>query len=110
MPLNNCCNLDESFSELTTIPPSTTSPIINTISFDISAPCQTPWMISDGFCNDIMNNPNCDYDGGDCCLGDSKSHPANAYCDDCECIQAPSTPSGLCSMDSFLTARSLLRF
>ena len=35
-----------------------------------------PNMVGDGVCNDESNNPECSYDGGDCC-----SNP-DGYCDD----------------------------
>ena len=36
-------------------------------------------MIGDGVCNDIINNPQCNYDGGDCCTGEF------TYCEKCIC-------------------------
>ncbi len=37
--------------------------------------------LGDGFCNDELNNENCAYDGGDCCLPEMKSN----VCEDCSC-------------------------
>ena len=28
-------------------------------------------MVSNGFCNDETNNPDCNYDGGDCCIANA---------------------------------------
>ena len=39
-------------------------------------------MVGDGFCNDETNNPDCDYDGGDCC----GSCINTDYCTNCTCI------------------------
>ena len=29
--------------------------------------CETPGKVSDDYCNDHVNNAECNYDGGDCC-------------------------------------------
>ena len=39
--------------------------------------------MGDGYCDDFMNNKNCDYDGGDCCLSDIKKD----YCNECLCLE-----------------------
>ena len=36
----------------------------------------------DGFCNDITNNQDCNYDGGDCCGPDVNTQ----YCTECQCL------------------------
>ena len=41
-----------------------------------------PHMIEDGYCNDESNNPECNYDGGDCC----GSCIITNYCTNCSCI------------------------
>ena len=42
---------------------------------------QPPW-VGDGYCDDVTNNVECNYDGGDCCLD-----PVNTqYCSECQCI------------------------
>ena len=46
-------------------------------------------LIGDGFCNDITNIPECDYDGGDCC-GETV---LTEYCDVCTCNFDPSNPN-----------------
>ena len=45
--------------------------------------CPFPTYVGDGICHDILNNYNCNFDGGDCCLGTSE---ANAECGACYCI------------------------
>ena len=40
-----------------------------------------PLWIDDGWCDDLTNNPDCDYDGGDCCLTPSSGQ----YCVNCTC-------------------------
>ena len=37
---------------------------------------------SDGLCDDVNNNKDCEYDGGDCCGGDN----VNQYCVNCKCL------------------------
>ena len=38
--------------------------------------------IGDGICDDLTNNMECNYDGGDCCLD-----PINdLYCSECQCL------------------------
>ncbi len=36
----------------------------------------------DGYCDDNLNNFECGYDGGDCCLAESNFD----YCDICDCL------------------------
>ena len=38
-------------------------------------------IIGNGHCNDITNNPACNYDHGDCCL----SSPNTDHCSECVC-------------------------
>ena len=38
-------------------------------------------IIGNGHCNDITNNPACNYDHGDCCL----SSPNTDHCSECGC-------------------------
>ena len=45
--------------------------------------CANPLWIGDGFCDDIINNLICNYDGGDCC-GPTVN---TVYCILCECNQ-----------------------
>ena len=39
-------------------------------------------MVGDGFCNDETNNPDCNYDGGDCC----GSCVVTEHCTDSQCL------------------------
>ena len=39
--------------------------------------------IGDGFCDDINNNLDCTYDGGDCC----GSNVNTQYCTECQCLE-----------------------
>ena len=41
-------------------------------------------MIGDGFCNDETNNPECNFDGGDCCGQCILKH----QCSECTCLQS----------------------
>ena len=47
-----------------------------------SGGCNQGW-IADGYCDDINNNVDCTYDGGDCC----GSNVNTAYCTDCQCLE-----------------------
>ena len=49
--------------------------------------CQHWGWVGDGFCDDIANNVECNYDGGDCCLSDIKTD----YCSECLCLEGNST-------------------
>ena len=49
---------------------------------DTSKICDMHDWIGDGFCDDENNVPECDYDGGDCCVDTDKD-----YCTICECIK-----------------------
>ena len=37
----------------------------------------------DGFCDDVTNKPECNYDGGDCCL----EHVDTMFCNECKCYE-----------------------
>ena len=45
-----------------------------------------PSWIGDGFCDDINNNPECNFDGGDCCL----DIVVTQYCILCLCLEPES--------------------
>ena len=45
--------------------------------------CLYPGLVGDGICNDETNNLVCNYDGGDCC----KSNMVSDYCLECKCYQ-----------------------
>ena len=38
-------------------------------------------MVGDGICNDESNNPECNYDGGDCCVNVNTDS-----CSECNCL------------------------
>ena len=57
---------------------STTSSSVTTTS----GSCNQGW-IADGFCDDINNNLDCSYDGGDCC----GSNVNTQYCNICQCLE-----------------------
>ena len=46
--------------------------------------CEYDHWIGDGYCDDINNNMNCSYDGGDCCGPVVNTY----YCIDCQCCDA----------------------
>ena len=56
--------------------------------------CKTkhPEYFQDEYCDDELNNEECHFDGGDCCLFTEDSH---SFCIDCECImENPDYTSG----------------
>ena len=53
-----------------------------------------PAWLGDGFCDDITNTIECDYDGGDCCMSDINTQ----YCEVCLChTSTTSTAPLLCN-------------
>ena len=42
-----------------------------------------PWHIGDTYCDDELNNPGCNYDGGDCCGLDVNVN----FCSQCTCYE-----------------------
>ena len=40
-------------------------------------------MIGNGYCEEAMNNENCNFDGGDCCDPNANT----IYCEDCICYE-----------------------
>ena len=48
-------------------------------------------LVGDGFCHDEMNNGNCNYDGGDCCLLRVNSN----HCSDCLCYHQETCEAGV---------------
>ena len=57
---------------------TTTSSSVTTTS----GSCNQGW-IADGYCDDINNNLDCTYDGGDCC----GSNVNTQYCNICQCLE-----------------------
>ena len=53
-----------------------------------SGGCNQGW-IGDGYCDDVNNNLDCTYDGGDCCL----DYVYEDYCDECLCLECHSRPT-----------------
>ena len=57
-------------------------------------------IVGDGLCNDETNNPDCNYDGGDCC----GSCVVTEQCSECQClggidgngVSSPSIGDGYC--------------
>ena len=43
--------------------------------------CDNVTLVGNGFCNDDTNNPDCNYDGGDCCVVNAKTNS----CSECAC-------------------------
>ena len=51
--------------------------------------CIYPGWKGDGMCDDETNNSECDWDGGDCCGGNTDMYSydfAYAYCTECLCL------------------------
>ena len=49
--------------------------------------CTNSAWVGDGYCDDVTNNMECNYDGGDCCLD-----PVNTnYCSECQCLDGGTT-------------------
>merc|ERR1711962_1186808 len=51
--------------------------------------CVDQW-IGDSYCDDQNNNPECEFDGGDCCQEDAQEG-WDQYCNECLCIEIPET-------------------
>ena len=51
--------------------------------------CAVPVWAGDNFCDDENNNPECGFDGGDCC--DNTGEGWDNYCSLCECLEMPET-------------------
>ena len=46
--------------------------------------CMEPQDVGDFICHDLLNNPRCDFDGGDCCL---PIHiQSDFHCQKCQCL------------------------
>ena len=62
---------------------ATTTTITSASPTTTLAECSgTEGWIADGYCDDVNNNMECSYDGGDCCDPDANTN----YCDDCSCL------------------------
>ena len=59
--------------------------------------CTNGYLIGDGFCNDETNNPDCNFDGGDCCgLCIVKNR-----CSQCTCLQSEVTVANILVGDGY---------
>ena len=66
--------------------------------------CDNVALVGNGFCNDETNNPDCNYDGGDCCIVNANINS----CSECVChlIETcvagyhPLVGNGLCNDDT----------
>ena len=86
---DKCTCLDPQFTTTTTTTITTTT----TTTIDLRSKCPTwaqyPSWYRDGFCDPLLNNPECGYDGGDCCI--SPRGDWDFYCfgnhgpDECKC-------------------------
>merc|ERR1712051_772889 len=60
---------------------------VNVINFAFSflvTGCANFELVGNGFCNDETNNPDCNYDGGDCCIMDANTDAfvGDGFCND----------------------------
>ena len=51
-------------------------------AIDVSC-CEIPSWIGDGYCDDVTNNADCHFDGGDCCGVNVNT----SYCTECICYE-----------------------
>ena len=45
--------------------------------------CPNIALVGDGYCDDVSNNMECNFDGGDCCGADVNLQ----HCKQCQCLQ-----------------------
>ena len=50
--------------------------------FIIECPGDLPTLVGDGYCDDVTNTADCNYDGGDCCLDAIQTN----FCFNCICL------------------------
>ena len=65
----------------TTIAPTTAGPTAAQTTTAATITCNAGWT-GDNYCDDINNNMECGYDGGDCCGCDVYTD----YCTECQCL------------------------
>ena len=70
----------------TTAPPTATTTTTTTTT---AVPCSM-FFHGDGTCDDINNNMECGYDGGDCCGCDVVTF----YCTECQCLDPNGSEGG----------------
>ena len=57
---------------------------INLLQFLVfSKDCKYPELVGDGYCHDLTNNAECNYDGGDCCV--LEQNIITDHCSECVC-------------------------
>ena len=67
--------------------------------------CSNAGWIGDGYCDDVTNNIQCNYDGGDCCGVNINTQ----YCVQCQCLDGnTTTTSGGPTTTGALTTSSTL--
>ena len=84
----------------TTAPGTTAPPSTYTSGTVTAGGCSTGW-IADGYCDDINNNMECSYDGGDCCGCNVNTQ----YCSVCGCLD-PNGSGTTCPQTTTLSTLS----
>ena len=64
-----------------------------------TATCTTQW-IADGYCDDVNNNVDCSYDGGDCCGCNVNTQ----WCQECQCLDPNGSGGGTTCPQTTTTA------
>ena len=54
--------------------------LLETISLSVPG-CDNVQLVGNGLCNNKTNNPDCNYDGGDCCVVNANT----THCSECAC-------------------------
>ena len=49
-------------------------------------------LVGDGYCNDVTNNQQCNFDGGDCCVNVNTDYCSNCSCSGNGVITSPGFP------------------
>ena len=73
--------------------------------------CINPHYVGDSFCDDITNNQECNFDGGDCC----GSNVITSTCTECQCLSDGAMIGKYCGSlipPSFISAsnKAFIRF
>ena len=58
---------------------------------DFQSDCANLMLVGDGFCNDLTNILECDFDGGDCCLTCVNTE----FCSECQCHSGEYIDNGI---------------
>ena len=87
----------------TTTAPTTTAPTAGPTAAQTTTAatitCNAGWT-GDNYCDDINNNMECGYDGGDCCGCDVNTD----YCTDCQCLDPNGSGGGTTCSQTTTTA------